>query len=94
MYKRQAHYGLLVATVDESLIETPAEPKPDENADADEAEKQKKAYLLAVKEREDTLKSSRVSANEFNQQHAGWLYAVPKPAVNNLFPVLEAKAQP
>ena len=92
--ERPAHYGLLVATVDESLIETPAEPKPDENADADEAEKQKKAYLLAVKEREDTLKSSRVSANEFNQQHAGWLYAVPKPAVNNLFPVLEAKAQP
>ena len=89
-----AHYGLLVATVDESLIETPVEPKQDENAAAEEAEKKKKAYLLAVKEREDTLKSSRVSANEFNQQHAGWLYAVPKPAVDNLLPVLEFKAQP
>ena len=92
--ERPAHYGLLVATVDESLIETPVEPEQAENADADETEKQKKAYLLAVKEREDTLKSSRVSANEFNQQHAGWLYAVPKPAVDNLFPALEAKDQP
>ena len=92
--ERPAHYGLLVATVDESLIETPVEPEQNENTDADEAEKKKKAYLLAVKEREDTLKSSRVSASEFNQQHAGWLYAVPKPAIDNLLPVLEVKPQP
>ena len=92
--ERPAHYGLLVATVDESLIETPVESEQDENTDADEAEKKKKAYLRAVEERENTLKSSRVSANEFNQQHSGWLYAVPKPAVDNLLPVLEAKAQP
>ena len=91
--ERPAQYGLLVATVDESLIEAPVEPKQDETADADEAEKKKKAYLLAVKEREGTLKSARVSANEFNQQHAGWLYAVPKPAVDNLLPVLEFKAK-
>ncbi len=85
--ERPEHYGLLLATVDESLIEMPTEPESAE--DADEAEKQKKAYLLAVKERKETLKSSRVSANEFNQQHAGWLYAVPKQAVGNLLPVLE-----
>lgn len=89
--ERPEHYGLLVATVDESLFEMPTEPENAEDADAEEAEKQKKAYLLAVKEREETLKSSRVAANEFNQQHAGWLYAVPKAAVGNLLPVLEFK---
>ena len=82
-------YGLLVASVDESLIEIPAEPEDDDEDEPDEVEKKKKAYLLAVKERDETLKSSRVSANEFNQQHAGWTYAVVEGAVTNLFPVLE-----
>ena len=80
-------YGLLLARVDESLIETPEEPK--ENDDADEAEKEKKAYLLAIKERDETLKLSRVLADEFNQQHAGWIYAIPEIVTTNMLPVLE-----
>lgn len=82
-----ASYGMLLAQVDASLIEQPTQPAKNENAD--EAEKENKAYLLAVKEREDTLASSQVSAKEFNRRHAAWLYAVPKAAINNLLPELE-----
>ena len=88
---RPERYGLLVASVDESLIETPEEPEDDDEDEPDEAEKKKKAYLLAVKERDETLKSSQLSATEFNQQHSKWIYAVPEPAVTNLLPVLEFK---
>ena len=87
-------YALLVASVDESLIELPAEPEDNDEDEPDEAEKKKKAYLLSVKDRDEALKSSRVSANEFNQQHAGWTYAVAEGAVTNLLPVLEFKDAP
>ena len=90
---RPERYGVLVATVDEALIEIPVAPEVDGQPNTDEAEKEEKAYLLAVKERNETLKSSRVSANEFNQQHAGWIYAVPEEAINNLLPVLELEAK-
>ena len=86
---RPERYGLLVASVDESLIEMPEEPEDNDEDEADEVEKKKKAYLLAVKERDETLKSSRVAATEFNQQHSEWTYAVPEPAVTNMLPVLE-----
>ena len=85
-----ARYGMLIARVDESLIEKPT--KPDENDDAEQAEKDKKAYLLAVKERDDTLSSARVSATEFNRRHADWIYAIPEQAVSNLLPELEFKS--
>ena len=91
---RTERYGLLVASVDESLIEMPVEPEDDDEDEPDEAEKKKKAYLLAVKERDETLRSSRVAANEFNQQHAGWTYAVSEAAVTNMLPVLEFKDSP
>jgi len=55
------HYGLLVASVDESLIELPTEPEEKSEDEPDEADKKKKAYLLAIKERDETLKSSQVS---------------------------------
>lgn len=87
---RTERYGLLVASVDESLIEMPVEPEYNDEDEA-EADKKKKAYLLAVKERDAAIKSSRVSADEFNQQHSGWTYAVPQAAVNNMLPVLEFK---
>ena len=90
---RPERYGVLVATVDEALIEIPVAPEVDGQPNTDQAEKEEKAYLLAVKERNETLKSSRVSANEFNQQHAGWIYAVPEEAINNLLPVLELEAK-
>ena len=91
---RPERYGLLVASVDESLIKLPVEPEDDDEDEPDEVEKKQKAYLLAVKERDEALKSSRVSANEFNQQHSGWCYAVPEAAVTNLLPVLEFKDAP
>lgn len=90
---RPERYGVLVATVDEALIEIPVAPEVDDQADADQAEKAKKAYLLAIKERDETLKSSRVSASEFNQQHAGWIYAVPEKVINNVLPALELEAK-
>lgn len=85
-----ARYGLLLAHVDASLVPQPT--KPTENEDADEAEKENKAYLSAVKAREDALSSSQVSAKEFNRRHANWLYAVPEAAISNLLPELEFKA--
>lgn len=90
---RPERYGVLVATVNEALIEIPVAPEVDDQANTDETVKEEKAYLLAVKERNETLKSSRVSANEFNQQHGGWIYAVPEEAINNLLPVLELEAK-
>ena len=87
-------YGLLVASVDESLIEMPVAPEDNDEDEPDEVEKKKKAYLLAVKERDETLKSSRISANEFNQQHSGWTYAVAEGAVTNMLPELEFKDSP
>ena len=90
---RPERYGVLVATVNEALIEIPVAPEVDDQANTDETVKEEKAYLLALKERNETLKSSRVSANEFNQQHGGWIYAVPEEAINNLLPVLELEAK-
>lgn len=84
-----ARHGLLLAHVDAALVPQPT--KPAKNEDADEAEKENKAYLLAVKEREDSLSSSRVSATEFNRRHANWRYAVPEAAIKNLLPELEFK---
>ena len=91
---RPERYGFLVASVDESLIKLPEEPEDNDEVEPDEAEKKQKAYLLAVKERDETLKSSRVSANEFNQQHSGWTYAVPEGVVSYLLPVLDFKDSP
>ena len=91
---QSARYGLFVASVDESLVELPEEPEDNDEDEPDETEKKKKAYLLAVKERDDTLKSSRDSANEFNQRHSSWTYAVSESAIANMLPVLEFKDTP
>ena len=82
-----SHYSLMVASVDESIVQSPTEPE--KNEDADKAEAEQKAYLLAKKQRTATLQSARVSAIELNGRHANWIYLVPSAAVDNLLPEIE-----
>ena len=77
-----SNYVIFTANVDESVLPQPKKPA----ANAETADKEEKAYLRMVKARDTTIKSARLRAAAFNQQHAKWIYVVSEGVTEKLIP--------
>ncbi|MEM7783560.1 MAG: DUF4340 domain-containing protein [Planctomycetota bacterium] len=82
-----SRYAIMVAGLDESVVDMPTRPKLSGNPE--EAEKQNKAYLREVEARKNQLKTAAIRASEFNQQFADWIYIIPENIIANLRPELD-----
>ena len=83
---------MLYASVDESLIPEPEKPATSDVAS--KAESDEKAYLKAVKKRNEVLDAARRRASELNTSFAKWYYVVPEEVINGLRPELILPAAP
>ncbi len=84
------HYFMLYASVDESLL--PAPEAPAANDDAEQADKEQKAYLRDVEKRKEKIKAAKLRASEFNQSFADWYYIVSEDVITGLRPDLTIPA--